>query len=257
MTKEEKKKADDAKAKALADAKAIEDAKGTGDAPKDLNDIFGAQTPTAPIDPVLGTPKAPAEGKSTGMSMPAQEEGNITLSRAQYDAIMGRLNNLDSVVQKTSTVKDNVFNPLAEVKTDHEVRVAYWGDDLVVGYKAKIRPDGKQTFTFDTKDAVSGEPRKTIILLLEDAESGEIKEETMDYVRFLEGLVTVKAVIKKRTDVGKIVEHGEVEVLNWNGRQMAGTGQMVMTGAREQRFVFDLSINGKLVTLPQEVVNIL
>lgn len=255
----------DAEAKAKADAKALADAEannnnGGGEGgegnEKGLGDIFGAQAPKGDKDPVTGIVKAPAKGESTGKSTPSQEEGSVTLSRTQFDSIMNRLNDLDNVVQRQGTPADNVFNPLAEVKSNHVVRVGYYVDDLVVGYKAKIRPDGKQTFTFMKKEEATGEVRTYITVLLEDAESKMIKEVTMDYVLFLQEVVMIDAVVKERKDIGKLVEQGLVEVQVWNGRQMVGTGQQIMTGAREQKFVFNLEINGKAYTLPEEVVNI-
>lgn len=219
--------------------------------------IFGkTPIPTTVVDEVgIVTPNLPTDtAKSIGMPI----DQTVTIGRTQLEAMMTRLSDLESVAMSTTqkNTENNIFNPLSEVVSEHVANVAYHGDQLVVGYKAKMRPDKKLTYTWLTKDSNSGEMRTQVTLLLRNMETKKVTEETIDYVTFIEGAITVQAIIKKRTDIGKIVEHGLVAQLHWNGTNLIPTGQKVMTGAQEQKFIFEMLVGNEIIELPENVVNI-
>lgn len=230
------------------------------------NKIFGDTVPTHTADEVgvvQPNPAAPADApvvKAPEAVPPKgiapQKEDTVTISRTQFESFMNRLSDLEGVAMNNSKEAEDIFNPLAEVKTDHVVAVAYHGDDIVVGYKEKKRPDGKLTYTWLAKEPSTGEIRTYVTLLLRDSVTKEIKEETIDYVAFLEAAVTVPATIKERKDIGKLVEQGLVNQMTWNGKTLVPTSTKVMTGAKEQKFIFKVLLNGELIDLPENVVNI-
>lgn len=203
----------------------------------------------AKADNKIETPAKP-EAKTS------EDGAKVTISKSQFEAIMGRLSDLESgAMAREPKGAEDVFNPLAEVKKDHVVRLTYHGDDLVVGYVGKIRPDGKEVFTFLKEDPESRTMRTYATLLLITPE-GKEKEELVDFVKFLEYSIQVDAVLKERKDIGKLVEHGLVKQAVWDGTRMAETGMRVMSGTKEQRFEYVVTHKGKDYKLPQEVINI-
>jgi hypothetical protein len=247
MAKSQEQKKKEAEEKALADAA-----------------IFGGAEPTRTADemgvvqPNPAAPEAPVVPSNTPKSMAVPKEDTVNISRSQFEAIMGRLNDLESVAlnSERATSGDDIFNPLAEVKSDHIVKVAFHGDEMVVGYKEKVRVDGRKTFTWLAKEPTTGEVRTFVTLLLRNMETKEVREETVDYVAFLEAAVTLDAAIKERKDIGKLVEQGLVNQMTWNGRTLVPTNTKIMTGAKEQKFLFTVELNGERIQLPENVVNI-
>lgn len=246
----------------MAKSQAQKDAEKKAQAEADAQ-IFGGATPTPPVDPVGIVPPAPngetgTAPRETGLGVSPAKEDTVTISRSQLEAIMGRLGDLESVaLSRDPANKDDVFNPLAEVKSDHQVHVVFHGDELVVGFKEKVRPDGRKTHTWLQKEPTTGEIRTYVTLYLRHMETKEVREETVDLVAFIEGAVPMLATIKDRKDIGEIVEHGLVNQMTWNGRALVPTNTKVMTGAKEQRFIFDILLaNGEVVKLPQDVINI-
>jgi hypothetical protein len=181
----------------------------------------------------------------------------VTMSKTQFDALMDRLSRVESEQTTLShTVnKTDVFNPLEEVKTDHIVRVSYFEDKLVVGYKPKVLVDGRTVFITPVWNESEQRMRNNITLLLEN-EDGKIEERVVDHIAFLEGSIQIDAKLKERKDIGKLIEHGTVEATQFNGRTMAGTGDYVMTGTKEQHFAFTIEHKGKIYQMPEEVINI-
>jgi len=223
--------------------------------------IFNSQDDVSTVSDEVGVVKpvsTPQVPTSTSLSMGKPKEDTITIGVDQFKELMTRLGDLENRALSSSTETKDIFNPLAEVKSDHVVRVAFHGDLLVVGYKEKQRPDGKKTFTWLAKDQESGEIRTFVTLLLRDTKTGEITEETTDYVRFIEQAVTLEGTIKKRTDVGKLLEQGLVNQMSWNGRTLVPTSERVMTGAKEQKFIFEIAIPGisEPIEMPENVINI-
>lgn len=230
--------------------------------------IFGAPEPTHTAD-VMGVvqrnqeaePDAPVVIKPAPKQV--QPEGTINIKVEQFNKIMERLGDLEKVAISNNRSKDNIFNPLMEAVTEHMVDVTFHGDDIVVGYKEKVRPNGMRTFTWLAKDPESGEARTYVTLLLrsttEKDEDGQYKitEETVDYVAFIEQAVTVKAKIIERKDIGQVIEQGLVNQTMWNGRTLVETSTQVMTGAKEQRWIFTVEMpNGEVIKMPENVINI-
>jgi len=215
--------------------------------------IFGGDDAVEPADAAGVVPVVPQ-----ARVVPAAREESVTISRTQFDEIMGRLGDLESVALTAtrSNDKSSVFNPLAEVKKDHIVRVGFHGDLLIVGYKEKMHPDGRKTFTWMAKDKESGEMRTYITLLLRNLETDEITEETVDYVHALSAASMVEATLKKREDIGQLIEQGVTQQLVWDGKGLVPTGREIMTGAKEQKFIFTVELKGKIYELPESVINI-
>lgn len=190
---------------------------------------------------------------------PNDQSEMISISKTQFETIFSRLNELENQKLSESKRVDDVFNPLAEVKSNYIVRVAFHGDDLVVGYKKKKRPDGVEISTYMKKDS-DGLYRTTATLLLADGvnKDGTIKtkEEEVDFVHFLQGVITLDKVCLERKDVGQIVKQGLTSQVMWNGRTMAETGIQVQMGAKEQKWLFTIDHEGVKYTLPEEVINI-
>lgn len=224
--------------------------------------IFGAKA-SAPKPAPSTPPTEPTEPAGAVVATPPATQKNdmgkqtITLGKEQFDAIMARLGDLESgAMAREPKGADDVFNPLAEVKQDHEVRLCYHGDLLVVGYKGKVRPDGRTVFTFMRYDEATKETRTAVTLLLVDPKTKETSEETVDMIAFLENAVVLPATIKERKDIGRIVEHGIVRQRIWDGKGLTETGKKVMSGCREQKFQYRVEHNGDIYDLPQEAVNI-
>lgn len=208
-------------------------------------DIFGKDEEK--VEKVEESPKP--ENKSSGEK--------VTLSKTQFDALMDRLARVESEQSTMSHTlnKTDVFNPLEEVKTDHVVRVSYFEDKLVVGYKPKTLVDGRTVFITPVWNESEQRMRNNITLLLEN-EKGEIEERVVDHVAFLEGSIQVDAKLKERKDIGKVIEHGTVEATEFNGRTMQGTGNYVMTGTKENHYEFTVEHKGKIYKMPENVINI-
>lgn len=225
---------------------------GGGEAPATTTDPMGV------VQPNVVTPEAPQA--STPKSIGVPQEDSVTISRTQLEAIMGRLSDLESVAitSERNADKTNIFNPLAEVKEDRVLNVVFYGenDEMVVGYKEKVRVDGRKTYTWLEKNPQTGEVRTMVTLLLLDLKTDEVREETVDFVAFMEAAIPLPATIKERKDIGEIKEHGLVAQMTWNGKTLVPTDQKVMTGAKEQHFIFTVDFRGKRIQLPETVVNI-
>ena len=211
--------------------------------------VFG-DTPETTSDKPQNEPQQAKDVKSEG--------GKVTISEVQFKSIMSRLDELENGVIERDHKSNNpdVFNPLLEKKEKDVCRVTYHGDDLVVGYKGKKRPDGKEIFVWNELHKDSNTVRSYVTLILENQETGELHEETVDYVMFLDASVQLEATITKRNDIGKVVEHGMVRQRGWDGKGFNETGQVVMSGSKEQQYVFTVEHKGKEYNLPQQVVNI-
>jgi hypothetical protein len=225
--------------------------------------IFGgADTPAPSADPMgvvqPAAPEAPQAPTHKGIGVP--QEDTVTISRVQLEAIMGRLSDLESVAITSERNSDasNIFNPLAEVKEDRILNVVFYGDkdEMLVGYKEKVRIDGRKTYTWLEKNPQTGEVRTMATLLLLDLKTDEVREETVDFVMFHEAAIPLPATIKDRKDIGEIKEHGLVAQMTWNGKALVPTDQKVMTGCKEQHFLFTVDFRGKRIQLPENVVNI-
>lgn len=226
--------------------------------------IFGgATTPTPSADPMGVVPpvppaEAPAAPAHKGIGVP-QEDG-LFISRAQWEQVMERMADLESIAISTQRSEDktNIFNPLAEVKEDRILNVVFYGEneEMVVGYKEKVRIDGRKTHTWLEKNPATGEVRTMATLLLLDLKTDMIREETVDFVMFHEAAIPLPATIKDRKDIGKIQEHGLVAQMTWNGKSLVPTDQKIMTGCQEQHFIFTVEFRGKMIQLPENVVNI-
>ncbi len=227
--------------------------------------IFGGgDTPATTADPMGVVPPAPTETTTPpapthkGIGVP-QEEG-LYINRKQFEEMMSRMADLESIAinSQRSDDKTNIFNPLAEVKEDRVLNVVFYGDkdEMVVGYKEKVRVDGRKTHTWLEKNPATGEVRTMATLLLLDLNTDEIREETVDFVAFHEAAVALPATIKDRKDIGKLQEHGLVAQMTWNGKALVPTDQKIMTGCQEQHFIFTVEFRGKLIQLPENVVNI-
>lgn len=225
---------------------------GGGDAPTNTADAAGVVQSAAPE---TTTPPAPTH---KGIGVP-QEEG-LYINRKQFEEMMSRMADLESIAinSQRSEDKTNIFNPLAEVKEDRVLNVVFYGDkdEMVVGYKEKVRMDGRKTYTWLDKNPATGEVRTMATLLLLDLATDEIREETVDFVAFHEAAVALPATIKERKDIGKLQEHGLVAQMTWNGKSLVPTDQKIMTGCQEQHFIFTVEFRGKLIQLPENVVNI-
>ncbi len=225
---------------------------GGGDTPETKTDAMGVVQPNAP------TPEAPKPSVPKGIGV--QQEDTVTISREQLEAIMGRLGDLESlaITSQRNTDATNIFNPLAEVKEDRVLNVVFYGEqeEMVVGYKEKVRIDGRKTHTWLEKNPQTGEVRTMVTLLLLDLKTDEVREETVDFVSFMEAAIPLPATIKERKDIGEIKEHGLVAQMTWNGKTLVPTDQKVMTGAKEQHFLFTVEFRGKRIQLPETVVNI-
>ena len=230
---------------------------GGATAPATTTDPLGVVQPNVPSEPVVSTPAVPS-GNAKSIGVP--QEDSVTISRTQLEAIMGRLSDLETVAitSDRNSDKANIFNPLAEVKADHVLNVVFYGEneEMVVGYKEKVRVDGRKTFTWLEKNAMTGEIRTMVTLLLLDLKTDAVREETVDFVMFMEAAVAMPATIKERKDIGEIKEHGLVAQMTWNGKTLVPTDTKVMTGAKEQHFLFTVEYAGKRIQLPETVVNI-
>lgn len=216
--------------------------------------IFGAGTGAD-----AGVQSSVDKAAETQINKPTGE--TVTMSADQFQQIFARLNELES--QKLNEVKReaDIFNPLAEVKGNYLVRIAFHNDKLVVGYKHRTRPDGKEISTYMKKDPETGQFRTTATLILADGfeKDGTLKtvEEEVDFVLFMQSLTSMQTTCLERKDVGKLLEQELTSQLIWNGRTMAPTGIQIRTGAKEQKWIFTVEHDGNRYSLPEEVINIL
>lgn len=178
----------------------------------------------------------------------------IEVSESAMKDLLQRLSDLESDKQRQLKAEDDIFNPLKQVKGKHTLRMSFWGDELVLGFVPKIRPDGTETFVINkvVEDGeFKGQMRGVVNLMLANG-----KTEEVDYIRFLNEVSPVVAEIKDRKDVGKMVEQGEVSVMSWNGRSLVPTSSRTMTGYQNQKFEFTVEYKGKDYILTSDVINI-
>lgn len=197
-------------------------------------------------------------GKETKETPIVQQEGvndrKIEVSESAMKDLLQRLSDLEADKQRQLKAEDDIFNPLKQVKGKHTLRMSFWGDELVLGYVPKVRPDGTETYVIQkmVEDGeFKGQMRGVVTLRLANG-----KTEEVDYVRFLNELSPVVAEIKDRRDIGKLVEQGEVTVMAWNGRSLVPTTKRTMTGYQDQKFEFDVEYQGKPYTLTSDVINL-
>ena len=197
-------------------------------------------------------------GKETKETPIVQQEGvsdrKVEVSESAMKDLLQRLSDLEADKQRQLKAEDDIFNPLKQVKGKHTLRMSFWGDELVLGYVPKVRPDGTETYVIQkmVEDGeFKGQMRGVVTLRLANG-----KTEEVDYVRFLNELSPVVAEIKDRRDIGKLVEQGEVTVMAWNGRSLVPTTKRTMTGYKHQKFEFDVEYQGKPYTLTSDVINL-
>ena len=197
-------------------------------------------------------------GKETKETPVVQQEGvsdrKIEVSESAMKDLLQRLSDLEADKQRQLKAEDDIFNPLKQVKGKHTLRMSFWGDELVLGYVPKVRPDGTETCVIQkmVEDGeFKGQMRGVVTLRLANGTTEEV-----DYVRFLNELSPVVAEIKERRDIGKLVEQGEVTVMAWNGRSLVPTSKRTMTGYQDQKFEFDVEYKGKQYTLTGDVINL-
>lgn len=178
----------------------------------------------------------------------------IEVSESAMKDLLQRLSDLEADKQRQIKAEDDIFNPLKQLKNKHTLRMSFWGDELVLGYVPKVKPDGTETFVINKiieEGEFKGQMRGMVRLMLANG-----KEEEVDYIRFLNELSAVPAEIKERRDIGKVVEQGEVFVTAWNGRSLVPTSKRTMTGYKNQKFEFDVEYQGKTYTLTSDVINL-
>ena len=197
-------------------------------------------------------------GKETKETPVVQQEGvsdrKIEVSESAMKDLLQRLSDLEADKQRQLKAEDDIFNPLKEVKDKHTLRMSFWGDELVLGYIPKVRPDGTEVYVINKvieEGEFKGQMRGMVTLQLANG-----KTEEVDYIRFMNDLSAVVTEIKARRDIGKIVEQGEVNVMAWNGRALTPTSKRTMTGYKHQKFEFDVEYQGKPYTLTSDVINL-
>lgn len=188
----------------------------------------------------------------------SEQEGvtdrKIEVSESAMKDLLQRLSDLEADKQRQIKAEDDIFNPLKQIKDKHTLRMSFWGDELVVGYVPKVRPDGTEIYVINKvieEGEFKGQMRGMVTLKLANG-----KTEEVDYIRFMNDISTVPAEIKARRDIGKIVEQGEVNVMTWNGRALVPTSKRTMTGYKNQKFEFDVEYKGKEYTLTGDVINL-
>lgn len=188
-----------------------------------------------------------------------QEVKGVKTNMVEVDAnmlkeMMQRMTENEAKLASMTKSVDDIFNPLKDIATERTLNVSYYNDKLVVALKGKERVDGTivyVTYKLVEEGENKGQLRGFITIVYEDE-----TEEEVDQVRFLTNIVKMPVVIKSQKDIGKLVEQGEVSQMSWNGRSLIPTNSRVMTGYKEQRFVFLVDINGKERTLTQDVINL-
>lgn len=178
--------------------------------------------------------------------------------------ILNRLNQLENEAgARAKADETDIFDPMEVFKGDRTCRVSYiynektGNNDLVVGYKTRKMPNGTETATWQKKDPITGELRGKCTLVVIDSDTGkEYTLEDTDHYDFLQSITTREVPIKERTDVGQSIKQGTTNQTIWNGKTLAPTPTRVQTGYIEQRFEYDVEIDGKMYHLLQNVVNI-
>lgn len=178
----------------------------------------------------------------------------IEIDEEAMQKLLDTVASLQADKERRVQAEDDIFNPLKEIKTDHTIRISFYNDKLVCGYVGKERPDG--TIVYVTNQVIEegefkGQMRGMVTLQYVDGTT-----EKVDQVRFLSELTSIVVPIKKRTDIGKVVEQGEVVRQTWNGRALVPTSTRVMTGYKNQKFEFLVEYHGKEYTLSQDVINL-
>lgn len=196
--------------------------------------------------------------KDTKKTPIVQQEGvndrKIEVSESAMKEMLDRLSKLEADKQRQLNVEEEIFNPLKQIKGKHTLRMSFWGDELVLGYVPKVRPDGTEVFIINKvieSGEFKGQMRGMVTLELANG-----KKEEVDYIRFMNELTPVVTEIKERRDVGQLIEQGEVNVMAWNGRALTPTSKRTMTGYKQQKFEFDVEYKGKPYTLTGDVINL-
>lgn len=192
---------------------------------------------------------SPTITEQTGVS-----DRKIEVSESAMKDLLQRLSDLETDKQRQLKAEDDIFNPLKQVKNKHTLRMSFWGDELVLGFVPKVRPDGTEIFVINKvieNGEFKGQMRGMVTLMLANG-----KTEEVDYIRFLNEVSPVVAEIKDRKDIGNTVEQGEVSVMSWNGRALTPTSTRVMTGYKNQKFEFTVEYKGTDYKLTSDVVNL-
>lgn len=204
---------------------------------------------------VFGSAPAAPEGATAAQATQPTEK-TVTMSKSQFEALMGRLESLETGALERSPAQDSdVFNPLKEVKEQRQVRVAYHGDNLVIGYLPKIGVDGRARYLFPYTDPDTKERRNKVELVLLKPD-GKQDTEVVDFYHFAENAIMLPATIISQKDIGEIIEQGLVKQRVWTGSKVEETGARIMSGSKEQKFVYEVEHKGKKLNLSAEVINI-
>lgn len=179
-----------------------------------------------------------------------------------FQEILERLNQLETKEGAIAKEDDEIFDPLAHVKGDSIARVSYMyntetgENDLVLAYIPRTMANGQEKDTWIAKEKTTGELRTycSVKVMNSKGEINELKD--IDYISFLEGIETKNCPIKKRTDIGRSVKQDTVIQRLWNGKTLAPTNTRVQTGYLEQKFQYEIEVDGKVMTFNQNVINI-
>jgi len=207
------------------------------------------------IDNIVGETKT--EGKGD------EPDSVVSIPATAFKEILDRLNTLEQKEGQVTREQDSeIFDPLAKVTDGYKARIGFLfnpetsSNDLVLSYKSRRMANGQEKETWVEKDARTGELRTRCSLICQDS-NGNIYERTnMDYVEFVEQVEMVECPIVKRFDVGQPVKQEYTVQRVWNGKTLAPTPIRVQTGYIEQKFEYDINVNGKVVHFKQNVVNI-
>lgn len=193
----------------------------------------------------------------------ASEVEMTQIPTSTLQEIVERLNTLEQKEGQVAKEQDSeIFDPLAVVKTGHTARIGFLfnpetGDnDLVLAYKTRRMASGQEKETWLEKDGKTGELRTKCSLICLSPEGKEYLRENLDYVDFLTQLEMVECSIVKRYDVGSPVKQDFTVQRIWNGRQLAPTPVRVQTGYVEQKYEYDVQVDGVIRRFKQNVVNI-
>ena len=177
--------------------------------------------------------------------------------------ILERLNTLETKETVVARTDDSeIFDPLSGVKGDSMARIAYvhnpstGSNDLVLAYIPRKMADGREKETWIEKDEKTGELRTKCSIVCMNENGEQYKRENIDYVAFLESIETRACPIKNRKDIGKPVKQDYTIQRIWNGRQLAPTPMRVQTGYVEQKFEYDIEVDGEIIHFKQNVINI-
>ena len=198
------------------------------------------------------------------------ESGNIgdttemvSIPQSAFQEILERLNTLETEKgSATRQEESEIFDPLATVKEGHRARIAYLyneetgANDLVLAYKTRKLANGQEKETWIEKDEKNGELRTRCSIICQRADGSQYERTNIDYVYFLEQIEVIEAPIKKRIDVGGRVKQEYTIQRVWNGKTLAPTPVRVQTGYIEQKFEYEIEVNGTPVHFKQNVINI-